>query len=119
MTKQEQIKKETNKLIDNCYTRGSSDYPKLLVFQRQKFLNELFPLLDRLGVVIKVERETTDFIKCPCDDCTAENKLIDEWGYFCDLACGQRSHWISRCVGASEARNAGYVAVEPLIREKA
>lgn len=69
------------------------------------------------SVVIQVERETTDFIKCPCDDCTAEHKLIDEWGYFCDLACGQRSHWISRCVGANEARKAGFVAVEPLIKE--
>lgn len=37
----------------------------------------------------KITKGTIDFIKCPCDDCTAEHKLIDEWGYFCDLACGQ------------------------------
>ena len=70
------------------------------------------------GVVIKVEEDTTDFIKCPCDDCTAEIKLIDEWGYLCDLACGQRSHWISRCTGANEARKAGFVATEPLLEVK-
>lgn len=43
----------------------------------------------------------TDWQKCPCDDCTAEHKLIDEYGYFCDLACGKRSQWINREAGAS------------------
>ena len=57
MTKQSEIKQEINKLIDNCYTKGSPDYP-WLVFQPQKFLNDLFPLLDRLGVVVKVEDQT-------------------------------------------------------------
>lgn len=43
---------------------------------------------------------TADWPKCPCDDCAAEHKLIDEYGYFCDLACGQRSQWIQREAGA-------------------
>ena len=42
----------------------------------------------------------TDWPKCPCDDCVAGHKLIDEWGYFCDMACGKRTQWINREVGA-------------------
>ena len=41
-------------------------------------------------------------IKCPCDDC--ERKVEDDWGYLCDLACGQRSAWIHRKQGAKEMR---------------
>jgi len=81
---------------------------------------EVLLYLHSQGVVIKVDRElpeTADWIKCPCDDCTAEHKLIDEWGYFCDLACGKRSYWIARCRGHQEMLGAGYVAVEPLIGE--
>jgi len=44
--------------------------------------------------------ETTDWIKSPCDDCTAEHKLIDEYGYFCDMACGKRTAWINKKAGA-------------------
>ena len=57
MTKQEEIKEGVQELIDKCYGASSPDYPKLIAFQPQKFLNELFPLLDRLGVVIKVDGE--------------------------------------------------------------
>jgi len=94
MTKEEEIKKETGKLIDRCYTKGSPDYPKLMVFQRQKFLKELLPLLDGLGVVIKVDREL------PND--AIYRSLKQEEAY---------------CDGRDTVINAGYVAVEPLIGE--
>ena len=45
-------------------------------------------------------RPDTDWPKCPCDDCTAEHKLVDEWGYFCDMVCGKRTAWIQREAGA-------------------
>ena len=73
---------------------------------KSMYLQNASVIADKLhfqGVVIKVKGNTTDFIKCPCDDCTAEHKLLDEWGFLCDLACGKRSHWISRCMGAEEA----------------
>ena len=38
--------------------------------------------------------------KCPCDDCTAEHKFVDEYGYLCDLSCGKRTKWINREFGA-------------------
>ncbi len=37
-------------------------------------------------------------IPCPCDGC--ERKVIDEYGYMCDLGCGERSQWISERAGA-------------------
>ena len=37
-------------------------------------------------------------IPCPCDGC--EGKVIDEYGYMCDLSCGKRSQWISERAGA-------------------
>jgi len=109
MTKQQEIREGIEKKIKIGIDFG---------FSSAEIAKEVIEYEDSQGVVIKVDGDTTDFIKCPCDDCTAEHKLIDEWGYFCDLACGQRSQWISRCVGANEARNAGYVAVEPLIEEE-
>jgi len=36
-------------------------------------------------------------IPCPCDGC--EKKVVDDYGYMCDLACGRRSHWISEKAG--------------------
>jgi len=99
MTKRGEIKKATNKLIDGCYTKGSPDYPKLLIFQRQKFLNELFPLLDRLGVVIKVDRELP----------LVSEADVDEW-------CVATTNGIK--VGQRFLIEAGYVAVEPLIGGK-
>jgi len=36
--------------------------------------------------------------KCPCDDC--KDKVIDYYGYFCDLSCGKRSAWKQREAGA-------------------
>jgi hypothetical protein len=45
-------------------------------------------------------RPTTDWNKCPCDDCSAEHKLVDEYGYFCDLSCGKRTAWINKEIGA-------------------
>lgn len=36
--------------------------------------------------------------KCPCDEC--DGKVIDDYGYFCDLACGERTAWLNREAGA-------------------
>ncbi|MBU2249451.1 MAG: hypothetical protein KKD77_22075 [Gammaproteobacteria bacterium] len=41
-----------------------------------------------------------DWPKCPCDGCTAENKLVDEYGYLCDISCGQHSAWVQKESGA-------------------
>lgn len=39
-----------------------------------------------------------DWPKCPCDEC--DRKVIDDYGYFCDLACGERTAWLNREAGA-------------------
>ncbi len=39
------LREEMGDLIDRCYVKGSPDYPKLIVFQRQRFINEVFPLI--------------------------------------------------------------------------
>ena len=36
--------------------------------------------------------------KCPCDDCP--DKIIDDYGYFCNIVCQKRTHWICREAGA-------------------
>ena len=66
------------------------------------------------GLVRKVEESMSDFIVCPCDSCTAVHKLIDEYGYFCDLTCGLRTQWINRMRGHRETIEAGYTLTEPL-----
>lgn len=126
MTKQEEIREYfesslcaglSQEYCSGCnYTKGEGDYCKSVKEQVTDTLKEL----STLGCVLKVDRElpkTADWAKCPCDDCTAEHKLIDEWGYFCDLTCGKCSYWIARCKGHQEVIEAGYVAVEPLIEE--
>jgi len=35
---------------------------------------------------------------CPCDKCN-RNK-IDDWGYLCNISCGQRSAWLNQEYGA-------------------
>ena len=35
--------------------------------------------------------------KEPCIDC--KNKVVDTWGYLCDLSCGKRSAWINYKAG--------------------
>jgi len=37
-----------NNIFDHCYTEGSPDYPDLMVFQRQKALNEIMVLFKPL-----------------------------------------------------------------------
>jgi predicted oxidoreductase len=32
-------------------------------------------------------------VKEPCIDCS--NKIIDDFGYFCDIACGERTAWLN------------------------
>jgi len=83
-----------------------------------KIADEILQYLHSQDIVIKVDNNTTDFIKCPCDDCTATYKLIDEWGYFCDLACGKRSHWLWRQMGWKDVTDAGYVAWKPLTNKR-
>jgi len=39
-----------------------------------------------------------DWPKCPCDDCP--DKIIDDYGYFCNIVCQKRTHWICREAGA-------------------
>lgn len=34
----------------------------------------------------------------PCKDCS--NKVIDDYGYFCDLACGKHSAYLNKEAGA-------------------
>jgi len=121
MTKQEKISRFTRNYLVGCIHGATVAYGDLSGYDKSTVdyqAEELLDELSKLGVVIKVDKElpeTADWIKCPCDDCTAENKLIDEWGYFCDLTCGKRSYWIARCRGHQEVFQAGYVAVEPLI----
>ena len=108
------IKEGIARIVGDDYdtSKDWDDYPAEV---QQLFLNladSVISYLKRQNVVRRVNRKTTDFIKCPCDDCTAEHKLIDEWGYFCDLTCGQRSYWIARCRGHQDM--AGYALVEEL-----
>jgi len=115
MTKQEEVMQT---ITDFCWWLEVDD------FKTKEELNsyirkELIPTLSSKGVVLKVNAlNTTDFIKCPCEECTAEYKLIDEWGYLCDLTCQKRSQWINRCRGAEEAKEAGCEAVESLIEDE-
>ena len=106
MTKQEEIKKQIAKIASNNPNPKEVDY---------EIADIVLAYLHSQGVVIKVKNNTTDFIICPCGDCTAEHKLIDEWGYLCDLTCGRRTHWKSRIYGFGETVQAGYTPVEPLI----
>lgn len=39
-------------------------------------------------------------MKEPCIDCPS--KVIDDYGYFCDLACGKRSAWENYMAGVKE-----------------
>lgn len=100
MTKQDDIKEGIINILAKRHCRHL--YKPILTY------------LHSQGVVIKVDN-VTDYVKCPCDDCTAENKLIDEYGYLCDLACHKRTHWICRLDGQEILVNAGYTAVEELI----
>lgn len=34
----------------------------------------------------------------PCDDCP--DKVVDDYGYFCCVACDKRQAWLSREAGA-------------------
>lgn len=62
MTRQEELKEGILKLIDANYGARNPSYPELIAFQPMKFLNELLPYLDLVGLVRKVERELP---KCP------------------------------------------------------
>ena len=52
----DKIKKLINDVFDRCYTKGSPDYPKLIIFQRQKAINELLTQLNNLFEQKKAER---------------------------------------------------------------
>ncbi len=39
--------------------------------------------------------------KEPCIDCP--NKVIDDFGYFCDIACGKRAAWENYMAGYDQA----------------
>jgi len=41
---------------------------------------------------------STDWPKCPCDGC--DSRVVDEYGYFCDMTCQERTHWLCREEGA-------------------
>ena len=84
----EDIIKGIDKLIDECYSKELSACPLHTIFQRQKFLNKLLPLLDKLGVVIKVDKKLS---KRLCNVCAGE------------------------FMTGEELIQAGYVAVEPLV----
>lgn len=117
-SKQDIIREGIAQNICTCCLRGIHYYDALCLTEKPCSMAYYYAdkaLKDQASQDVVLEGGTADFIKCPCDDCT--DRLIDEWGYFCDLACGQRSHWISRCMGASEARRAGLVATESLIEE--
>ncbi len=49
--------------------------------------------------------------KCPCDEC--DRKVVDGYGYFCNLACGERTTWFNREAGA----DAMYEAIWKMARE--
>ncbi len=38
--------------------------------------------------------------KEPCIDCP--NKVIDAYGYFCDVSCGERTAWLNYMAGIKE-----------------
>ena len=97
MTKQEEVKEGVQELIDKCYGSRNPDYPKLIIFRPQKFLNELFPYLHSQGVVIKTERELPKV----------------EWT-LTGIETPSQAQKISK---AFRKAYAGYVAVEPLIKE--
>lgn len=107
MTKQEDVREGMISRLDQILiSLHAYDHRN----QAERVIDEKFlPFLHGAGVVLKVRGDTTDFIKCPCDDCAAEHKLIDEWGYFCDIVCGQRSHWKSRCRGFQDAAQRYFV----------
>lgn len=111
MKKQEWVQKYLEDILSDAWRKGGRKEGIDVTEEADKARLHLA----KWGVVIRVESNTADFIKCPCDDCTAEHKLIDEWGYFCDMACGKRSYWIARCRGHEDM--AGYVATIPLIEE--
>ena len=56
MTKLEELIEGVNVLIDSCYSMEGS-VCNHLIFQRQKFVNELIPLLHSKGLVIKATLE--------------------------------------------------------------
>uniref|UniRef100_A0A6M3LB61 Uncharacterized protein n=1 Tax=viral metagenome TaxID=1070528 RepID=A0A6M3LB61_9ZZZZ len=39
-------------------------------------------------------------MKEPCIDCP--DKMIDDYGYLCDLSCGKRSMWTNYMAGVKE-----------------
>lgn len=39
-------------------------------------------------------------MKEPCIDCP--DKLVDDWGYVCDIHCGKRSQWLNYQAGIRE-----------------
>jgi len=49
--------------------------------------------------------------KEPCIECP--NKKIDDYGYFCDLACGKRTAWLNYKAGEIKGFKTGLSMSEP------
>ena len=105
MNIQEKIKEGIRQLIDGCYGARNPDYPKLIAFQPMKFLNELLPYLHSQGAVVKVDRVLP---RCPVSIEDGLSPSIVEF----------RQYNIKQWKTTQEIMlKAGYVAVEPLIKE--
>ena len=51
-----------------------------------------------------------DWPKNPCDDCPDKNE--DQWGLFCDIACGEHTAWLNHEAGANAILEALYAEVK-------
>lgn len=47
----EKLEGQINGIFDRCYIKGSPNYPKLLIFQRQKALNQILALIKEAGYI--------------------------------------------------------------------
>lgn len=55
---QEEFKKAMSDIFDGCYSEGNpNEYPGLMIFQRQKALNEIMSLLIDKCVVVDKDME--------------------------------------------------------------
>lgn len=101
-TKRRQIRNRLTAIMSECYSQELSACPIHPIFQPQKFLNKMFSYLDSVGVVIKVDRELPKLISL-----TGEATIAEKSSYL---------------LGVDDCKEqfvkAGYVAVEPLIKEE-
>jgi len=53
---------------------------------------------------MRIKDMVKNAIKDPCEGC--ERKQEDDWGYMCDIACGERSRYLSELAGAKKMLDA-------------